>query len=296
MATVTETQEHHFTLTGVPTLNVSSAAADVHIVPGADDAVHVTITKKATAASEDRAREALEQMEMEYEQAGDTITVRSKEKRFLDFNWGPFGARREMRIDITTPAQTNLRLKLNSGDGQVNGINGAWEIELNSGDLALREAHVSAPARLVVNSGDLVLHDIVFGAETLLGINSGDARLTAITCAAPTRFKVNSGNLRFDDVTFADAATLDINSGDADGAIAFTEHGSLTGQINSGDARLTLPSATDAFVSAAVLSGDLRVAGFPSEKTRHGAVATATQAAHLVRFRVLSGDVSITAR
>ncbi|MBA3825982.1 MAG: DUF4097 family beta strand repeat protein [Ktedonobacterales bacterium] len=296
MATVTETQELHFPVSGMPTFNFTGSATDIRITAGTDDAVHVHITKKATAATEERARAMLERGEIHSDQAGNTITVIVKERHDISFNWGKWGASSQILVVVTAPAATNLRLRQNSGGAEVVGISGGLEIDLNSGDLVMREARIGTPAKLALNSGDMQLHALTFTDDARVEVNSGNMRLADVTFGGSVHFTVNSGNLHMDQVTLADAVTLEVNSGDAAGAITFIEKGSLVGNINSGNAHLTLPSTTDAFVSATLLAGDVRVTGFPHEKTRHGAVATAPQAAHLLRFRVSAGDVRVTAR
>jgi hypothetical protein len=296
MATVTETQEQHFLVKGMPTFTFDGASADLRIAAGADDAVHVHITKKATALTEESAREMLARSEVNADQAEDDITVTVKERRGRGINWRALGISSRITVVVTAPAAMHQRLRLSSGDAEIVGISGSLVVDLNSGELVMRTAQVGAPAKLTLKSGNMQLRDITFAEMAQIGVNSGTLRLADVTFAHMAHLTVNSGNLDLDQVTFANETTLAVKSGHAQGAITFTERGSLNGAIQSGNARLTLPSETDAFVSATVLAGDVRVTGFPYERTQHSKVATATQAAHLLRFQVGAGSVRVTTR
>jgi DUF4097 and DUF4098 domain-containing protein YvlB len=302
MATLTESNTQTFAVGGVPTVIVENTSGDVRVVPGDDGSVIVSYTKRVTARDEETAREILANIEVEMIQNGDDVrvTTRFHKHRSIGSFWN-FNGSQQIDIAVTVPRAANLRLALNSGDAAVNGIEGAFAVHCNSGDLAARDMRITGQGDLHMNSGDVRLENVTVAAPTRFELNSGNVRLENVTVAAPTRFEMNSGNVNLQAVTFAAAVEMRANSGDIRGDVTLADGADLRLAINSGAVALTLPETTAAHVEATAMAGDLRATGFPLTATRRYAAAQmvgdlAPNPTSTITCKLNSGSFSLSAR
>jgi DUF4097 and DUF4098 domain-containing protein YvlB len=282
MATLAESNTQAFTVNSTPTLTVDCSSGSVSVVPGEVGGITVTYTKKATSPNEDTARTILENIEVELTQTGDDIRVKTRyHQPFSPRNM--FGGVSGHRIDIAVivPAATNLRLKLNSGDAEITGIEGEMDLNLNSGNFTGRDLRVTGQGELRVNSGD--------------------ARFERVAVAAPLHFEINSGNLGLREVSFAGDVALEANSGNIKGDISLGEGAQLRMNLNSGAVNLSLPATTAAHIEADAMSGSVRITGFPVTVTRRYASARASgdfapNPTSSITCHINSGSFAIAAR
>ena len=279
MATLTEYSTQTFAVTAIPTIRINSFAGDLRVVPGEGTSVTIEITKKVSAPTEDAAKHVLERLSAEITQAGDYITIKTRERQHRSF----FNISQNRQIDIvvTTPAATHLDFTVNSGDSDISGING------------MLTAHM--------NSGDLHIQDMRIGETAIFELNSGDLEMQHITIAAPVTFEMNSGNMTLHDVTFQDRVTMDTNSGDIRGDIVLAASVRMHVETNSGNVHLALPATTAAHLEAVVNSGDITIDGFPvsarsrfSQASASGDLNPAPTSSIAVELN--SGDLVIAAR
>jgi len=143
---------------------------------------------------------------------GKTITVNAQ-----DSGQGP------VDLNVEVPQHTILQLKTDSGDININGVEGQMTLTTNSGSINTSNDVMSGTSKISTSSGDISAKSTTF---------SGQATIST-----------DSGNIGFD------------------GTIGTT--GTYQFQTNSGNVDLTVPSTPGFHLDASTNSGSMNPNGFP---------------------------------
>ena len=126
--------QERFTVEGTPTLDVEYPVGDVVIAARQGAVVEIKATKRAWAQSQATAEQWLEEIELALTQQDERIVVRVD---IPEFGWR--GEHPRVDLEIAVPSQTDLELRLNVGDVEVEGIEGQIDIQANVGQVELRD-------------------------------------------------------------------------------------------------------------------------------------------------------------
>jgi hypothetical protein len=172
----TESFEEAFFDVSTPLLlAVDVNVGDVTIEVGDDDEVSVSGTKRAWGRDDQQAEEYLDDFEIRIRQmAADEIKIETDMPGRLS------RASRSPSVDleITVPRETDLDLVVNVGEVEVTGVQGAFDVRANVGDVILRDVRFEEDSRLKNDVGSIELYlpsdsSFAFSAEA----NVGDIRI-----------------------------------------------------------------------------------------------------------------------
>ena len=171
----TEKLEESFSVSAPATLTVKVDVGDVVIRTGDGNKVHVYAVKHAWGQDRQRAEEYLEDFEVNIDQPTNSeVTIEAETSRRLR----NLGRTPSVDLEIAVPRDTRIDLVVNVGDVTVTGVQGAFEIESNVGDVTLQDVRFEGDSRIENNVGNIELRlpaDIAFAfsAES----NVGDIRV-----------------------------------------------------------------------------------------------------------------------
>ena len=268
------------------TLKVEAAFQDIKVDVAPGTAVEVTVDLKITTVPQDP-KEIIKAFEPTFEEAGDTILVRSKSKFGFTFGFSSSSG----TITVRMPPGMDLNLHTGSGDVSVMGDLGGMDLtcETGSGDVkvdgAARDLHaetgsgnvavaLSTPARSAdvhTGSGDVVFSG---GAATFKGeAGSGDVTADGLTGSA--KMDTGSGDIKASWEQLAAGATVKTGSGSGSVRLTFPGSAALGGVLDTG-------------------SGDIRsdFPGTSSDRGRHWAFAGGPGAGQ-VSVETGSGDIAV---
>ena len=172
----TATVDKDFSVSGVPTLDIHSAAGTVHVNPSTDGQIHVHGTKRARALTHSQAQSDLNAISISLSQTGNVVDIRT-EIPGGGANFGVFT--RQVDLDVTTPATTNLSVVENAGTLDVSGLTGKLTAQVNAGSMTLDSMEMANGSALHVNAGSLALNgSLQPGASLTVEVNAGSADLT----------------------------------------------------------------------------------------------------------------------
>lgn len=238
-----------FHIAGHPRLIVSDTEGDIHIHPGATNSIVVQGTKYVRGIGAN-----LNDITVNYEQQGDTVSVTSTE------SWN-FLNDRGLSLDISVPNTTDLQVADTSGNIEIEQISGSTEVQTVSGDI--KASNLSGNLQLSSTSGNIHL-DNANGPMTFSTI-SGDIDARNIQLQGQSSLTSTSGNITFE-------GSLD-------------PHGSYRMKAVSGDINLTLP-ANEAFnLNAATTSGDV--------KNEFGSTTVGSAPQPALTLQTTSGNIKI---
>jgi len=212
---------HTFKLAGHARLVVSNTAGAIHIHHGKSNNIVVQGTKYTRGLGGN-----LDDVQVSYQQQGDTVSVTS------DDTWS-FMSMHGVRLDISVPAATDLKINNTSGNINIEQINGTIEAQTESG--GVEADHLSGTLNLSSNSGGIHLND-ASGVMTLSTV-SGGIEANHIQLQGKSRLTTTSGGIKFQ-------GTLD-------------PYGNYHMEAVSGGIDLTLPSDAAFKLDASTTSGGI---------------------------------------
>lgn len=243
--TVKRTFERSLPVSGPVRLEVRTEAGDVDVRGGPDGVVRVR-GRIWVSGPPDEVGLALAEIERRppIEQIGSTI-------RIGDPPPAPEWDNCSVTLDwwIETPAATEVRVEVDSGDVKIVGLRGPVVAKLDSGDIEV--AQIEGDLAVQVDSGDVEGSQL--RGKARFDVDSGDVVLRNV--GGPVRAVVDSG-----DVTMADlgpSLELSVDSGDVSLASAVPEGARWKVQTDSGDVELRLPRGSRCLIAAEASSGDL---------------------------------------
>jgi len=195
-------------VSGSPTVSVSTGSGYIHVTPGQDNQVHVVGHVHAHAgwlspsADEDTVKKIVANPPIT--QSGNTITIGARGDSDLFHNVS-------IDYDVTTPRATALTAATGSGDLQVTGIAGAVSAQSGSGSVHLALAN-STDVKAQTGSGSIHLDGVAGSLRAQTG--SGSIEATG-NPTADWRLQTGSGSIRLKVATNA-RFTLDASAGSGD--------------------------------------------------------------------------------
>jgi hypothetical protein len=178
-----------------PTIVINDASGGIQVHTGDTSGVTVQTTKQIDGPGNPNREQ------VSYNQSGDTITINTGQDGSADFN-------------VTVPNNSNLQLHTNSGDIDVEGINGQISMSTGSGNIIARQDQLNGSSTLRTDSGNVTFDGGITG--------SGDYQFTS-----------GSGNI---DANLNSSTTVDVN--------ASTDTGSITSNVQSVHVQNNDPGAT----------------------------------------------------
>jgi hypothetical protein len=224
------TETHELSIEGTPTLVVRNAAGSVSVEPGIDGQVRVVVTKKVRSFFGGEGD--LENAHVEVTQHGSEITIETHYRGGLGFKGVT------VDVDITTPASTNLDLKLNAGNAHLHGITGTLTAVVNAGNLDAAAVALPGSASLELNAGSLTLDgELRPGAMLNVRVNAGNATLTLPQdTPAYLDAKTSVGNIRVSG--WRVNTSRNITQQQASGPLGASASGTLTIRVDAGNIQL----------------------------------------------------------
>ena len=180
------TDTRNFAVGNQPTIVINDASGDIQVHTGDTSGVTVHATKQAGGFGNPNN----EQVSYLPSPDGNTITI----------NTGDSGS---VNFDVTVPSTSNLNLKTNSGNIEVDGINGQISMSTGSGGITAKQDQLAGSAVLHTDSGDITFDGGITG--------SGDYQFTT-----------GSGEI---DANLNSSTALNVN--------ASTDNGSITSNVQS---------------------------------------------------------------
>jgi hypothetical protein len=171
------TTDKSFSVTGVPTLVIDSAAGNVHITPGTDGQITVHATKRVRGLSHSQAQSALDAITISMTQSGNQVNIQEDNR---DDGWFFNGFQRaQIELTVTAPANTNLDVTENAGSLAASGFTGKLMTRVNAGSATLTGMTMAKGSSLSVNAGHLTVDGALQpGASLFMEVNAGSADVT----------------------------------------------------------------------------------------------------------------------
>ncbi|MGD2039384.1 MAG: DUF4097 family beta strand repeat-containing protein [Anaerolineae bacterium] len=134
-----EQLERTFKVSDAPQLNIATFAGEITIRAGADDAIHVTATKRAVN------RNNLDRIQLDMSSQGNGVRIEARLP----------GNRSNSAVDLEITAPTGTRVELSSGAGdlEVSGLRGPLTVDLGAGVANIRD--VSGMLDVDSGAGDI---------------------------------------------------------------------------------------------------------------------------------------------
>jgi hypothetical protein len=231
-AKVSET--HEFTVGGTPTLAIRNSAGSVKITRGPEAQVGVRVTKEVRGGFFNVADEGdLEKVQVHVTQSGDTITVETewnKSFSFLKFV--------TVRIEVVTPATTNVDLRLNAGNTEMRDIGGAITAKINAGNFDGTGMTLGNGSRFTINAGNLVIRGALAPTASVdFDVNAGNLDLTLPASTATTlNARTQAGSISVSG--FPVHISREIVRQQATGAFGESPSGVLSIRVDAGSVRI----------------------------------------------------------
>lgn len=262
---------------GPVTLKVVDESGKV-TVTGADvDEVTVNVVKTGLGTTQAKADEALEKIQYEIEQNGDTIT--------LTFEYPEVRTQIYERVDfiVTVPVETEVEVMAKAGAVNVMGVEGQVAIQNNFGDIAVED--VEGPLVVRTDSGRIDLNSVQAGSGDIDLYSGFGSIYLSQASGAGISVESRSGKLDLENVRatqdmelFSDFGNIDYETGSAgslevrtkSGAIRLTSvtiRGLLTLRDDFGDISLEQVQASS--YDAETRSGSITVEGVEGELRAH---------------------------
>ncbi len=229
-------------------LEIKVGDADVRHFTGSDEAVLVKIT--LFGRDMERARDFYERQHFDVGNNGNTVFVETDPEENL---WRMF--RNDWRnhpqilVEVTTPAQFNLRLRTSDGDVYLETLEGDIHASTSDGDI--RADGLFGPTVLHSSDGDIAVKNME-GTNLEAHTSDGDLRFETVS-AATIELETSDGDIYAR--TLHGAVTIKTSDGDIE--IGEMEGETLTARTSDGDIRFGYLLANDAQVRTS--DGDINL-------------------------------------
>ncbi len=119
-------------------LILDSSLGSVEVIASADPTVKIDVLRIARATDEKGAKEILQDLDMDFRQAGNEITVEARYRRPRGFDWGN---RLELKYLIQVPRKFDLDVKTGGGSINVSDLEGNILARTSGGSLHFGQIH-----------------------------------------------------------------------------------------------------------------------------------------------------------
>lgn len=182
MQKVTATESQSFTVTETPSIIIRNPIGSVSVVAGEVDQVTIQATKEVRGyTSYEEAQPALEEITVNTEQNGNTVTVQVHlGEPFPSFS------QRSVRLLVTVPEQADLDVDVKVGKLHTYGLTGKVQARVATGHAELRRVTLAEASSLQVHTGQVDLDGALRAGASLsvrIHVGSADLKLPAATYA-----------------------------------------------------------------------------------------------------------------
>jgi len=268
---------------------VEGSFHDVEVTVRPGDKVKVTVDMEISASTESKADELLLEYAPTYVEKDGTLTIRSRRKSTVGFNWGFM--KLQGRIVVEMPSGLDLRLDTASGDVSLSGDlgKGKFSADVASGNVKVQGA--AASIRVDAASGDFTGDLTGPAAAAEFDMASGDIVLNGPVGS----FKADtaSGSVTVKGLT--GPAVFSVASGDVSAEWTAVPPGAqITAESASGALKLAFPAGTAVAGMADTASGDV-TSDFPGTLNKRGNTFSFTGGVDAVQLKLdaASGDINV---
>jgi DUF4097 and DUF4098 domain-containing protein YvlB len=155
-------------------------------------------------------------------------------------------------LEITAPANTEIRALADSGDIRIEGIDGPVECETDSGEINI--SNIGSEVRASSDSGGIHIRDVKGGVD----VRTDSGHVEALDIEGTIDVKTDSGDIRLSQ-TIVKPVCAQADSGRIRVQLAAT--GGYTIRARTDNGRIELPVLTRQRLSRHELEGDIRGGG-----------------------------------
>jgi hypothetical protein len=272
------------TVSGAPTLSVSSGAGYIHVYPGPGNQVHIIGHVHATnnwfgSDADARVKQIVDSPPIS--QFGNTITVANPNAD------SDFFRNIAIDYDVTTPAATTLKAHTGSGSMEIGGIQGTVTAASGSGSLHID--NIGPAPRIETGSGNIQATHVHGAAFVQTGSGSIELSLAA---PGDVSAHTGSGSIHIDGAAGSLRASTGSGSIEADG----NPTSEWRADSGSGSIRLQLAPNARFDLNASTGSGSIhtdRAIVMQGDLNRHHITATVNGGGPTVRASTGSGSITI---
>ncbi len=252
--------DERFSVNEGGTLEVDVGDADVEVVPGASDEVHVEVILAARNLN-DKAREYFEKQNFNVTLSGNTVRVETDRRRRIRIGWDSWRNHPHIYVRVSAPENFNADLHTSDGDIGVDHLNGDIRLRTSDGDVTVGELNGRNLA-LSTSDGDIRV-EALDGDKIDIHTSDGDLDLGTITAERITA-RTSDGDIRATSLNGdAEVKTsdgdIDIDAVNGPSFFARTSDGDITvSELIAG--RSTVRSS-DGDITLRRVEGDLNVSG-----------------------------------
>ncbi len=266
-------KDNLYNVSGTPTIVLRETDGNVHVQQGGNGSSLDIQTNKQSGWFDDP-----NNIQVSIQQSDNTITVNA------DTGGGGFLSDRSVDFTITVPQNVNLDLQTNSGDINVNNVNGLATLSTSSGNISATGDNFAARSNLQSTSGDVSTSGDTLGDSTAITTVSGDIHLDNDTLQGSEKFNATSGNIDFN------------GSVDPKGTYQF--------KVVSGDINIDLQQVQSYSVNAQTTSGSIHTGDSSPIQAQDNPTGSGSTASGTVgtppfaqfNLSTTSGDITINQR
>jgi hypothetical protein len=234
VVTHTQTTTRAFSVTAAPTLIVHDTAGSVTVKAGQADTITVQITKKVTTTLVGSAQGDFDQLAVQVNQAGNTITAEA-----LFAPGGGLSPERLVDLLIQVPAPASLNLQVVTGTLDLEGVSGLVKATVETGKVQATMGKVADGSEIHVTTGSITLNGAIdAGAALTLRADTGNVEvsLPASTSAhVDASTQIGKLNITGWSLKVARSGTGASASGD----LGTAPRGTITIRVGTGEVSLT---------------------------------------------------------
>jgi hypothetical protein len=192
--TAQDTVTRSFAVTGTPNLVLDASAADVQIFGDNAGGVRVALTREVRAFSRARAQSELNQITLDAQQSGDTITISEHEPPHG--GWGNWYSR-HIRLELHVPPTANLDATMSAGNLDVRGLTGSLSTNMTAGNVVMTGVTLQGTTTERLTAGNLdISGELAPAAHLKIDMTAGDATLSLpLSTSAHVEASSSAGNV-----------------------------------------------------------------------------------------------------
>ncbi|GCF10159.1 DUF4097 domain-containing protein [Dictyobacter arantiisoli] len=160
-----------FTVGAMPKIIVNAQVGSIRFHTGASDTVTVTATEKDSGLFN---QSHAVNVESTQDSNSNTITVNEQKTSGSDFMHN-----KNVDIDVTLPANSNIQSSLNLGNITINGVSGTMDVKDNTGKVEIEDSTLTGTSSIRENIGDITFQgSITNDGDYTFEDNTGAINLT----------------------------------------------------------------------------------------------------------------------